>query len=139
MEIIEKGVDSLGREMIEINGMSFTKQKIIPFNNWLKRQKTNMNDLMNLSLKERELIFLRWKWGLSDAANESLENTEQHILFMIKDWDLTKESDEYRFHFEHKRNFNRICYEIKKQIGLAELPKDENIEKIKSYFGADEA
>ena len=105
-------------EHTEIEGTRFALVPIIPFEKWAEG-KMGMNKFDILSHRDKRKIFLRWKWGFEDdITNENLDMSEKASLYLFKDDDLSQLSEEWRFHIQNKRNFDRICYETKKRIGL---------------------
>ena len=131
------GIDN--RKHIEIDGTSWTVIPIIPFEEWIQMRYGNWDKFNTLPRKDKEKLFLRWKWGFTDErANESLELSEKATLFQFKDSDLSDLSDAWRFHIQNKRDFDRICYETKKRIGLI-FKSNPLVDKIIDTFDAQEA
>ena len=125
-------------EHIEINGVSFSLIPIIPFEEWVEARHGHYEKFISLSHRDKEKIFLRWKWGFNDERmNEGLESSEKATLYQFKDRDLTGESEPWRFHIEHKRDFDRICYETKERIGLIFKP-NPLMDKVIDAFDARE-
>lgn len=123
--------DNLGREHIEIEGNSFTILKIISFEEWIRNNYASFDNFMNLKRKDKEVIFLRWKWGLSDNVNQDLEASETQTLHLIKDFDLSGIKQDVKFYLENKIVFNKYCFHIKGRIGLLELTEEDNVLKNK--------
>lgn len=125
-------------EHTEINGTKFALIPIIPFEHWINERYSNFEKFNSLSKKDKEKIFLRWKWGLSDdRINEELDFNEQHALYLLKDNDLSTMKEEVKFHIQQKRIFDRICYETKKRIGII-FTHNPLIDKIIDTFDAKE-
>ncbi len=122
-------------EHTEIEGARFALIPIIPFEEWAGK-KMGMDKFNALSRRDKEKIFLRWKWGFGDeVANESLEMNEKATLYLFKDSDLNDLSEVYRFHIQGKRRFDRICYETKLRIGLI-FKSNPLVDKIVNEFDA---
>lgn len=125
-------------EHTEIDGIGFSLISIVPLEEWLQARYGGMDKFDKLSHRDKEKIFLRWKYGFTDEwANEELELTEKQTLFQFKDSDLSDLSEAVKFHIQHKRNFNRICYETKKRIGLIRQ-KNPLVDKVIQEFDAKE-
>ena len=129
----------IDNEHKEIDGVSWTLIPIIPFEKWVEaRHSGGMDKFKTLSRRDKEKVFLRWKWGWTDErANEGLEITEKTTLYQFKDNDLSEESPTIKFHIEHKRNFNRICYATKQRIGLI-FKNNPLVDKLIDTFDAAE-
>lgn len=118
----------------EINGTHFTLIPIIPFEQWCSRKYGNMDKFMSLTPKDREKVFLRWKWGHDENMdNESLESSERATLFQFKDADLSTLSEAIRFHIENKLMFDEICEYTKRRIGLIQ-ERNPRIDKVMETF-----
>lgn len=131
--MINLETDNLERDLVQAGTNSFCLQKIILFENWVETRFGSMDKFDALSKKDKEKVFLRWKWGFNDErTNEELELNEQGILFRFKDDGLSKFSEGVKFHIENKRQYDRICYETKKRIGLIfqSSPLAEKVAKI---------
>lgn len=120
------------KESIEIKGMSFTTVKGPDFFTWLKNKyNKSLDAILGLSMKEREVLLLRWKHGLSDEANYAIEEGEKSLLFMVKDMACEDiKNNPYDFHIACLRRFNDKCFAIRKQLGLeigAVTPEDEEL------------
>lgn len=125
-------------EHTEINGVNFSLIPVIPFEEWLQLRYGGMNKFNALSHKDKEKIFLRWKWGFNDErANDGLELSEKQTLYFFKDNDLSKLSEPWKFHIQHKRDFDKICYETKKRIGLI-FTSNPLVNKLIDTFDATE-
>lgn len=123
-------------EHTEVGGYGMTLVPIIPFENWLELRFGSVDKFDALSKKDKEKIFLRWKWGFNDErTNEELELSEKLILFQLKDNDLSELSEGVRFYILNKRNFERICFETKKRIGLI-FQSNPEVEKLANIFNA---
>jgi len=121
---------------IEINGVSFSLIPIIPFEEWVEARHGHYEKFISLSRRDKEKIFLRWKWGFNDERiNEGLESSEKATLNQFKGRELNGESEPWRFHIEHKRDFDRICYETQKRIGLI-FKSDPLVDKLIDDFDA---
>jgi len=121
----------------EIDGYWFALIPIIPFEDWFTQRFGKMDKFYQLNRKDKEKIFLRWKWGfLDDRANEQIDFTEIATLNHYKDCDLSKLSEGWRFYIVQKRNFARICQETRKLLGLTEVEYNPLVEKvIETYDG----
>lgn len=120
------------------NGVSFTLIPIIPFEDFIEKRYKTWDKFNDLSLKDKEKIFLRWKWGFEDErANEELDLNERQILFLFKDNDLSQEKEAIKFHLECKRNFDSICYRTKLRIGLI-YQRNPTTDKLAETFDARE-
>ena len=118
----------------EIEGVNFALFPITPFETWLQENYRKANEFYGLTKKDKEKIFLRYKWGYMDErANEGLEINEQGTLRLFKDADLSQLSEAWKFYIEQKLLFNQICFETKKRIGLIE-PYNPLAEKVKQIF-----
>ena len=124
-------------EFVEVGGMSFCLQKIVDFEVWLRqRYSKSLNDFMGLTRPQREEIFLRWKWGLTDpGSNMALEEGEKQTLYATKDMQCNNPNDPYQYYIGLKRNYDRYCFELKKRIDLCdELSDDEEVKKVEEIF-----
>lgn len=110
-----------------VAGMTFFLQKIIPFDVWLKtRYGKSVDAFLGLQRSDKEKVFLRWKWGFSEnASNVALEDGEQQTLFMAKDWPCDDPNNPYQYYIGLKRQFDRYCFEVKKQIGISDIKSDD--------------
>ena len=125
-------------EHTEINGVPFALTPIIPFEEWIQIKYGSWDKFNALSRRDKEKIFLRWKWGFTEEGiNEGLEVSEKQTLYLFKDSDLSDLSEAIKFHIENKRNFDRICYETKKRIGLI-FKSNPLIDKLIDTFDARE-
>ncbi len=111
----------MDREHTQIGGMTFTLEKIIPFEVWVRKNYKSYDAFMSLKESDRETIFLRWKWGLGEESNISLEVSERHTLHVLKDTDFNKLSEALKFYFEKKIAFNDYCKQVRQQIGLVPI------------------
>ena len=128
----------IDNEHKEIDGVSFTLIPIIPFEEWVEKRHSGMEKFKTLSRRDKEKVFLRWKWGFDDArANEGLELSEKQILYQFKEGNLSAENPAIRFHIECKLNFDRVCYETKKRIGLI-FKSNPLVNKLVDTFNATE-
>ena len=119
----------------EIEGTKFAFIPIIPFEKWAEG-KMGMKKFDILSHKDKNKIFLRWKWGFEDdITNENLDMSEKASLYLFKDDDLNQLSEAWRFHIQHKRNFDRICYATKGRIGFI-TKNNPLIDKLVEEFDA---
>ena len=119
---------------MEIEGVSFTLIPIVSFEKWAE-EKMGMNKFEALSKRDKYKIFLRWKWGFFDEkTNEELELSEKEILYRFKDSNL---SGALKFNLQHKRQFDRICYDTKIKIGLINKP-NPLVDKLVKTFDATE-
>src|SRR3990167_9953273 len=125
-------------EHTDIEGTTFTLIPIIRFEDFVIKKYNTLVKFNDLSLKDREKIFLRWKWGFDDdRANEELNLNEKQILFLFKDKDLGELNGVWKFHIEHKQQFDRICYATKSRIGLT-YQRNPTIDKLTEVFDASE-
>ena len=107
---------------IEIDNHQFSLISIIPFKDWYIQHFGKMEKFYQLNRRDKEKIFLRWKWGFMDErANEQVDFTEIATLSYYKDCDLSKLPHAWRYHIEQKRNFAWISQETREQLGLTEI------------------
>ncbi len=122
----------------EINGVSFSLIPIVPFEEWIESRYGNLDKFNTLSKKDKYKLFLRWKWGFTDErVNEELDSNEKEILYRFKDSDLNELSEVLKFHLNHKRQFDRICYDTKIKIGLI-IKSNPLVDKLIDTFDAKE-
>lgn len=115
----------MGREHTEIEGVSFMLEKIILFEVWIKKNYSSFDSFLNLKDKDKEKIFLRWKWGLSDESNPFLESSERHTLHILQGTDLSRLSEALQYYFNNKVAFDKYCKEVREQIGLVYRKTEE--------------
>lgn len=113
-------------ESVKVGKHWITVEDKLSFREWVENRYKDWSAFLELRKKDKEVIFLRWKWGFENENSlRDLETTEQQILHAIREMDISKVDDGIRFYVEKKRRFDRQCYEIKKEIGLAEEPNPE--------------
>jgi hypothetical protein len=107
--------DSLGRAHIDADGVPITIQKIRPFWEYV-RKKGSTSDFNQLSVIEKERIFLRWKHGLSDEANAAIESSDQQSIAIWRNSDLSSMGPGVRCYIEMKIAFDDRCKELWREI-----------------------
>jgi hypothetical protein len=125
-------IDTLGREHIETEGSRFTLEGVMSFEEWARRHCGGMEIFNKFKYNDKETLFLRWKYGLSDAVNQELNKTDKYILYVTKDMDLDKITRPgLKFHIKNKRWFESYCYQVKEKIGLVNrLPVETPLSKL---------
>jgi len=125
-------------EHIEVEGARYSVIPIVKFEDWLNTRYGGMEKFRALSRKDKDAIFLRWKWGFEDArANEGTEINERSILRLFKDDDLSNVSKLLQFHIGNKRKFDSICEDARDRIGLS-YKQDPLVDDISKKFNAKE-
>lgn len=117
--------DYLGRQHVGISGHQFTLINIIPFEDWVVKNYKSFSAFMDLKEKDRETIFLRWKWGLQDESSAELESSERQTLRMMHDAKVETMSPGVRYAIENKILFDRYCTDIRRRIGLIKQTREE--------------
>jgi len=128
-----------GRTFVEVGGYEFIEKKIILFMEWMNQRFGSYDKFLKLGFKDKEKMFLRWKWGFQDdRANEQCEITEKGILFQFKDADLDALSSKaLAFALKEKRNFDAICFKVRQEIGLYRKD-DPMVDRVTKQFDAKE-
>jgi len=99
--------------------MTYIK-KMIPFETWLRANGIgDIIALMSRSDKDKEKVFLTWKWGLPDMrAAKSMEATRRDIVEMVLHFGLEHYKGESKIFFGEMVAFENRCNSIRRDIGL---------------------
>ena len=115
------------REHKEIGKVAITISKVVRFKNWIAQTYGSWDAFLKLRPVDKEKVFLRWKFGFeNDVSNQALEESEKHTIFMLKEMDIENKFEKGIAYFlQMKMQFERNCFEIKKEIGLVEISREE--------------
>ena len=95
---------------------------ILKFSAWFERQtgKKIHSAIKNMSIKDKEETFLKWKHGLENHnANAELENTERLLLAQILRPDRVHSFEpNANAYYTKKIKFNLQCEEHRRILGL---------------------
>lgn len=112
--------------------ITFITEPKLNFYQWLTKNFGSVDAFMKLKYKDKEKIFLRWKWSLSDEANYNLEMSRQSLLHMIENTE--SKDDSYADYFDKINKFNKECIKIKESIGLVKQQPDIYTKKVLNAF-----
>jgi len=133
-------IDALNNEYVEIGKFHALIDHIIPFKIWFER-KTTWDNFQKLQYKDKEIIFLRWKWGLSNPEiNNSLEEGRKSLMFQIKDMEFGKVDEGLAYYVQTLKDFEILCWKTKKEIGLIKPTDDElsgDVKEVRAMFGGE--
>ena len=135
MELIERNLN--GEEFYQTGKATFLLKKCLAFQTWIEKKYGSYQQFLNLKDSDKEKLFLRWKWGLSDDnANHNLEHTRRYIMANLEDVEQLPE--DIRDYYRIIKRFEDYCYSIKQEIGLAMRKEDEDfISRARDIFGGD--
>lgn len=104
--------------------MHLTEKKIEPFLDWLSRRigKTR-SEFMKLGIKDREEIFLRWKWGFTNPkANQELQFTRNYLIQGVEDQGVENiDNPEDRRYWELAINYEQKSKDWAEDVGIKGL------------------
>lgn len=111
------GRNRMNRDHKDLEGYSFTVDVKADFFEWLKLGYGSIDKFMHLSPKDKEEIFLRWKWKFSNSTiNRELEMSEQATLQMVRGVEFKNEG--MRSYIDNKAIFDTQCRSVKQSIGI---------------------
>lgn len=114
------GNDCYDREQIQVGKLSFTVIDKPDFTEYITKTYGGYEDFLRLKDKDKEKIFLRWKYGFtSDEANYAIEVTDRQLLALYKMQNINDIQEKgFRYAIQNKLSFEDRCIKIKKEIGL---------------------
>lgn len=116
----EKPIEYGNIKTITVAGQSLAIRRLPSFWEWLNKSKNiSRSEFSSLSVKDREKMFLRWKWGSSnDDSNRECESTRRGILGQMTDADISRMDTYERHYWSSAKEFDRICRKYKSEIGI---------------------
>lgn len=116
IQVLER--DKQGRQHIKVGKYCYTVVAKMDFFRWANvRRGLKMDEVTALRHKDKEKLFLTWKWGFTnDNTNYELESSRRDMMMSI---DRTTDD----FYFKEIIKWENLCFEIKKQLGLAQEKK----------------
>ena len=71
-------------ELIQVGKLEIAIIRKKPFEKWISERMSEF-EFQELSYKKKRKMFLFWKYGLSEEANENAENNDQEMLKIISE------------------------------------------------------
>lgn len=97
--------------------MSIFHKALLPFEQWC--YKVGVGDVERLKGKEKEKVFLTWKWGTDDIRSSStLESARKDILRNVLAFGIDNYKGEAQVFFKDMLVFENRCNKIRQSIGL---------------------
>jgi len=132
--------DEIGQDHWEIDGYSFTVVKAEPFRHYINRKYGDMDSFLSLKFKDKNRIFLQWKYGFgSYETNIAIEITDRYLYHHYKNTDTDNEG--LKFHIRQKIWYEEYCLDIKRDIGLLERKREviKEVKELADKFGGEVA
>jgi len=116
IQVLER--DKQGRQHIKVGKYGYTVVKKMDFFRWANiRKGLKTDEVRILRPKDKEKLFLTWKWGFTnDNTNYELESSRRDMMMSVD-----RNTDD--FYLREIIDWENWCFDIKRELGLVEEKK----------------